>query len=89
MIGQPSNSNYGVLTFLNFACFRIKKVESGEDYPDVLEKIKFSSVAWTHDNKVSNENNSSFLYPTKDLLNIGLQNACLPLILIYNIYNYA
>ena len=31
---------------------RVKKVESGEDYPETLEKIKFSSVAWTHDDKV-------------------------------------
>lgn len=23
----------------------------GEDYPDLLEKIKFSSITWTHDNK--------------------------------------
>jgi hypothetical protein len=27
-------------------------VETGEDYADSLEKVKFTSLAWTHDNKV-------------------------------------
>ena len=27
------------------------KVSSGEKLPTVLKKIKFSSIAWTHDNK--------------------------------------
>ncbi|KAG0725874.1 Prolyl endopeptidase [Chionoecetes opilio] len=28
-----------------------KKVSSGEDYSEVLQKVKFSSLAWTHDHK--------------------------------------
>ncbi|XP_067008331.2 prolyl endopeptidase isoform X2 [Anabrus simplex] len=29
----------------------IKDVETGKDYPEVLEKVKFSPITWTHDNK--------------------------------------
>jgi len=30
---------------------RFKDVETGRDYPEVLEKIKFSCISWTKDNK--------------------------------------
>lgn len=30
---------------------RIRDTETGEDYPDNLERTKFSTIAWTHDNK--------------------------------------
>ena len=30
---------------------QFKDVSTGKDLPDVLERVKFSSMAWTHDNK--------------------------------------
>ena len=31
--------------------FQFKKAPSGEDLPDTLKHVKFSSMAWTHDHK--------------------------------------
>ena len=30
---------------------KIRNVETGIDYEEILEKVKFSSIAWTKDNK--------------------------------------
>lgn len=30
---------------------KIRNVQTGKDYPEVLDKVKFSSMAWTKDNK--------------------------------------
>lgn len=30
---------------------KVRNTETGEDYPDTLERTKFSTIAWTHDNK--------------------------------------
>jgi len=35
----------------DWSTIKVKKVESGEDFGETLEKIKFSTVSWTHDNK--------------------------------------
>lgn len=30
---------------------KVRNVESGEDFSDLLQRVKFSSISWTHDNK--------------------------------------
>ena len=34
-----------------FVYLQFKKAPSGEDLPDTLKHVKFSSMAWTHDHK--------------------------------------
>lgn len=35
----------------NFIKNILFQVSTGENYPEVLEKVKFSTISWTHDNK--------------------------------------
>ncbi|XP_031639763.1 prolyl endopeptidase-like [Contarinia nasturtii] len=35
----------------DWVTIKIRDVESGKDYPDLLQNIKFTSMTWTHDNK--------------------------------------
>ncbi|KAJ8321936.1 hypothetical protein KUTeg_000407 [Tegillarca granosa] len=35
----------------DWVTIKVKKAPSGEDLPDILENVKFSSLAWTHDHK--------------------------------------
>lgn len=43
---------YGLSTSgSDWIVIHFKDVESGKDYSEVLTKVKFSSMAWTHDNK--------------------------------------
>lgn len=35
----------------DWATIKILKVEGPEDLPDILEKVKFSCLSWTHDGK--------------------------------------
>lgn len=43
---------YGLSTSgSDWIVIHFKDVESGKDYSEVLAKVKFSSMAWTHDNK--------------------------------------
>ncbi|VDN31736.1 unnamed protein product [Dibothriocephalus latus] len=35
----------------DWVVIKVKKVSTGEDLPDKLERVKFSGISWTHDNK--------------------------------------
>lgn len=35
----------------DWVTIKFKDIEKNEDLEDTLEKVKFSSMAWTHDNK--------------------------------------
>lgn len=30
---------------------KVRDVETGQDFPELLENLKFSKISWTHDNK--------------------------------------
>ena len=36
---------------LHFPVLQFKDVETGEELPDQLDNVKFSSMSWTHDHK--------------------------------------
>lgn len=39
---------------------KVRDTETGEDFPDNLERTKFSTIAWTHDN-------NGFFYSVSDV----------------------
>ena len=41
----------GVSACIDLLLLQVKQVSSRQDYPDELKWVKFSSIAWTHDNR--------------------------------------
>ncbi|KAI0229206.1 Prolyl endopeptidase [Lamellibrachia satsuma] len=56
----------------DWVTIKFKETATGNDLPDVLERVKFSSMAWTHDNKGFFYNR----YPEEDGKADGTETTC-------------